>query len=87
MATQDIAGSSPAQRPAFTHEASVAALNPETPAADDTRARRPACADDRNRGRKRAHTGPGVDRLLIVLSVAERTPSPHRDAHPCTRAL
>ena len=25
------------------------------------------CADDRNRGRKRAQTGPGVDRLLIVL--------------------
>ena len=35
-----------------------------------------ARADDRNRGRKRAQTGARVERLLIVLSVAERTPPP-----------
>ena len=36
-----------------------------------------ACTDDRNRGRKRPQTEPGVDRLLMVLRVAARTP-PHR---------
>ena len=35
-----------------------------------------ACADDRNRGRKRVQTGLGVDRLSIVLRNAERTPPP-----------
>jgi hypothetical protein len=33
-------------------------------------------ADDRNRGRKRRKPAPGVERLLIVLRVAERTPPP-----------
>jgi hypothetical protein len=37
-----------------------------------------APADDRNRGRKRAQTGGRRQRLVIVLSVPERTPPPPR---------
>jgi hypothetical protein len=43
---------------------------------DDRRARRPGVCGRPQPRTKRAQTGPGVDRLLIVLSVAERTPPP-----------
>jgi hypothetical protein len=57
--------------------ASVPARPSETPARDDTRARRPgACRRPQPRAKASAHRRPRVERLLIVLSVAERTPPP-----------
>jgi hypothetical protein len=50
----------------------------------------PARGDDRNRGRKQRKPATAVERLLIVLTVAEPTPSPTetsiRACAPCERA-
>jgi hypothetical protein len=58
----------------------------QTPARDDTRARRlGACRRPATAGEASANRQPRSNVLLIVLSVAQRTP-PHRDVHPGMRA-